>query len=190
MNESIHNRPAALQVDVTETDRLNTKANQQTSREPLILLVDDSDIDTLISQRIILKAGLSTRFIIKRNGENGYKYLEDCVNGLAPWPQIIFLDISMPVSDGFWFMDAVSTRNITLPEDLQIFVLSSADNSPDKDRMLCYELVTGFIAKPLKTDIVSSMKERFSVKPAVIPTLINPGIVNAGLISPGISARL
>jgi len=75
----------------------------------LILLVEDSDDDALLFDRVVSKAGLEIKMRRVRNGQEAIDYLlgtEGFANRAQfPFPHIIMLDLKMPICDGFDFLD-------------------------------------------------------------------------------------
>ncbi|HAI74610.1 MAG TPA: response regulator, partial [Microscillaceae bacterium] len=68
------------------------------------MLVDDNDTDNFISKRIIEITGFSSNVIVKNSGKLALQYLEQNQNNPASLPDVIFLDINMPIVDGFVFL--------------------------------------------------------------------------------------
>ncbi len=69
-----------------------------------VLLVDDNDTDNFIHKRIIELAGFSKNIIVKNSGKSALEFLES--NQITPEniPGVVFLDINMPIVDGFVFL--------------------------------------------------------------------------------------
>ena len=70
----------------------------------LVLLVDDNDTDNFISKRIIEITGFSNRVEVRNSGKSALDYLRENQENLENIPNLIFLDINMPVVDGFVFL--------------------------------------------------------------------------------------
>lgn len=73
-----------------------------------ILLVDDDAITNFLNERIILKLNIAKNVKIMLNGNEGLSYLIKNNHPKNPFrPDIILLDINMPVMDGFEFIKAL-----------------------------------------------------------------------------------
>ena len=70
----------------------------------LVLLVDDNDTDNFISKRIIELTGFAKNVEVRNSGKAALDYLRENQTNLDCVPNIIFLDINMPVVDGFVFL--------------------------------------------------------------------------------------
>ena len=68
------------------------------------MLVDDNDTDNFISKRIIEITKFSTNVIVKNSGKSALDYLVENKEYPEAIPDIIFLDINMPIVDGFVFL--------------------------------------------------------------------------------------
>ncbi|MBC8110181.1 MAG: response regulator, partial [Verrucomicrobia bacterium] len=68
------------------------------------MLVDDNDTDNFISKRIIEITKFAKRIEVKNSGKSALEYLEKEANNAENLPNIIFLDINMPIVDGFVFL--------------------------------------------------------------------------------------
>lgn len=70
----------------------------------LVMLVDDNETDNFISKRIIEITKFSKRVEVKSSGKSALEYLKHFENDAENLPSIIFLDINMPIVDGFVFL--------------------------------------------------------------------------------------
>ena len=66
----------------------------------LIMLVDEDEIDNIINQKIIESNNFSERILVFQAGQDALDYLAKNVGNDAELPEIIFLDINMPIMDG------------------------------------------------------------------------------------------
>ena len=70
-----------------------------------LLLVDDDSIATYISKTVLKRFGIEGDISIAINGKDALKIIDHHVKSDPPCPQVIFLDINMPVMDGFEFLE-------------------------------------------------------------------------------------
>ena len=70
----------------------------------LVMLVDDNDTDNFISKRIIEITKFARRVEVKSSGKGALDYIKENENSAENLPNIIFLDINMPIVDGFVFL--------------------------------------------------------------------------------------
>ncbi len=115
----------------------------------LVMLVDDNDTDNFISKRIIEITKFAQRVEIKNSGKSALQYLEQEQNNPENLPNLIFLDINMPIVDGFVFLFEFEMFPDAVKNKCKIVILSSSDNKQDIKRIVDNEHVIKFITKPL-----------------------------------------
>lgn len=118
----------------------------------LVLLVDDNDTDNFISKRIIEITGFAGRVEVCNSGKSALDYLRNNLNNLENIPNLIFLDINMPVVDGFVFLYEFDKFPEAVKNKVRIAILSSSDNKRDIDKIVNNDHVINFITKPLMED--------------------------------------
>lgn len=115
----------------------------------LVLLVDDNDTDNFISKRIIEITRFAKRVEVKSSGKGALDYLREHQNNPEQIPSIIFLDINMPIVDGFVFLYEFEKFNELVRNKSKVIILSSSDNKRDIDKIVNNNHVIKFITKPL-----------------------------------------
>jgi CheY-like chemotaxis protein len=115
----------------------------------LVLLVDDNDTDNFISKRIIEITHFAKRVEVKSSGKAALDYLREHQNNPDQIPSIIFLDINMPIVDGFVFLYEFEKFNEQVRNKSKVIILSSSDNKRDIDKIVNNNHVIKFITKPL-----------------------------------------
>jgi len=122
---------------------------QEGSKLGLVMLVGDNDTDNFISKRIIEITNFATEVIVKSSGKSALDYLEENNDDAESLPEIIFLDINMPIVDGFVFLYEFEKFNDTVKDKCKVIILSSSDNKRDIDKIVNNDYVIKFITKPL-----------------------------------------
>lgn len=115
----------------------------------LVMLVDDNDTDNFISKRIIEITKFAARVEVKNSGQDALVYLKNNEENVDNIPSIIFLDINMPVVDGFIFLYEFDKFNERVKNKCKIMILSSSDNKRDIAKIVNDHHVIRFITKPL-----------------------------------------
>jgi len=112
-----------------------------------ICLVEDDKIQVFLISKFIERTDLAEKFSNYNNGKIAYDAMKECVDNRLSLPDIIFLDLNMPVWDGWEFYEAF----ITLPgsEKVLIFILTSSVSEYDVNKALKFGLENNYLSKPL-----------------------------------------
>ncbi|MFM9075200.1 MAG: response regulator [Bacteroidota bacterium] len=110
----------------------------------IVMLVDDSEIDNLINQKMIESADLADIIFTHSGARSAIEYLrnvEKVADPAAVLPDVLFLDIDMPLMDGFQFLDEFEKLNPTTKDGIRIVMLTSSVNPKDLDQSKKYTSV-------------------------------------------------
>lgn len=122
-----------------------------------IMLVDDDDSTNYLHKIIIEEMQITEQIFIARNGQEA---LDTISNHLKEdkCPDLIFLDINMPVMDGFEFLQEYNELNFTEASPIVIMVTSS---SYPADIERAHQLsVSEYISKPLNEEIITALLKK------------------------------
>ena len=122
------------------------------------MLVDDNDTDNFISKRIIEITNFADDVIVKNSGKSALDYLEEHRETPETLPEIIFLDINMPIVDGFVFLYEYEKFNNEIKDKCRVIILSSSDNKRDIDKIVNNDYVIKFVTKPLTEKTLEEIK--------------------------------
>jgi CheY-like chemotaxis protein len=124
----------------------------------LVMLVDDNDTDNFISKRIIEITKFARRVEVKGSGKSALDYLKENQSIVENLPNIIFLDINMPIVDGFVFLYEFEKFSELVRNKCKVIILSSSDNKRDIDKIVNNNHVIKFITKPLTEVALDEIK--------------------------------
>jgi CheY-like chemotaxis protein len=127
-----------------------------------ILLVDDNDSDNFIHKRIIEKSGIANHIEIAMNGKEALDFLVSqgktgLPEGQNKQPDLIFLDINMPVMDGWEFLEEYHQLDDSQKGRVIFIMLTTSLNPADKTRAESMIDSGCFQFKPLTTEMINEI---------------------------------
>ncbi len=115
----------------------------------LVMLVDDNDTYNFINRRILEQMGFARSVQVQSSGIGALSYLEEHVSEPEKLPDIIFLDIKMPLLNGHEFLYKLQRITHSVTNKCKVVMLSSSGDEKDINQTKMYANVIHFIQKPL-----------------------------------------
>ena len=127
-----------------------------------IILVDDDKIFNFLSEKMITSLGLANEIHFASHGEQALDILQRYLDGELQRPDIIFLDIDMPVMNGYEFIEAFANLDIVDKHLITIVILTSSADPRDLERAKSLG-IKYYLNKPLtKAEIKKLISTEFS----------------------------
>ena len=124
-------------------------------KEKTIWIIDDDPIYQIIMKKIIIKSGLFSSIMEFTNGKDAIKFLKKNINKQTVFPDIILLDIEMPLLDGWGFMEEMNGLKSQINSEIKIYISSSSIAIEDKERAKNNPNILGYLSKPINlNDII------------------------------------
>jgi CheY-like chemotaxis protein len=117
-----------------------------------ILLVDDDSIANFLIEKIIESTGLARNIFKALNGREALEYFYR-VNDL---PEVVLLDLNMPVMNGFEFMKAFQMLDLKGKEDVLVIMVTSSGNPSDIEKARSLG-IRHYLTKPISADMIRSI---------------------------------
>lgn len=108
-----------------------------------VLLIDDNPSCNFIMSEFIKLADDRIRVLSAESVADALAILDD----LTTFPEVIYVDINMPVQNGFDFIEQYERKFLSFQPDASLFMLSSSLREEDKQQALNYPSVKGFMSK-------------------------------------------
>ena len=116
------------------------------------LLIDDNYIDNFVTSKLLESCKFADSVVVHQSSADAIVALRD---GTVA-PDVIFLDLRMPVMDGFEFMQEYEKLDIAR-QGVKVFMLSSSLDPTDLRKSLANKYITQFIHKPLTKKVLEEI---------------------------------
>ncbi|WP_375577674.1 response regulator [Marivirga tractuosa] len=111
-----------------------------------ICIIDDDELFLLVSKSIMEDEDFAENIHNFEDAKEALNYLNTVA--AKELPEILFLDINMPMMDGWEFMDAIQDSKIV--NEIKIYITSSSINPMDLEKAERNPSIKGFVSKPLE----------------------------------------
>lgn len=129
----------------------------------LACIIDDDKIYVNLVKKIIEIKKLSENLLIYKNGKEALDYFKSIMENATDedkLPDIIFLDLNMPVMDGWEFLNEFIKIKNNLNKKITLYVVSSSIDPRDLERARSINLVTDYLIKPIELKKFEKIFER------------------------------
>lgn len=114
-----------------------------------ICLIDDDDIFHFITQKVIERTGIVKNIRVFYNGLEAIQFIESALTFKEELPDVILLDLSMPIMDGWEFLEEFIYLKPKLGKKIVIYIVTSSNDPADILKAKSISEVTDFIIKPV-----------------------------------------
>lgn len=115
-----------------------------------VCIIDDDPIYLMLAKRLISLNQFSDVIFEYRDGNEAYLALKQMHDQGEQLPEVIFLDINMPIWDGWDFLDEIV--KLELQHAFEIYMVSSSTSPYDREKAEKYQLIKCFLTKPLEIE--------------------------------------
>ena len=120
----------------------------------LIGLVDDEQVFHWIAQKFIEQINHGLESVSLYDGSEALDYLQKPESKI---PDILFLDLNMPILNGWGFLDEFANLKARLTKKMDIYILSSSVDPEDHKKAKKYPYVKRFLSKPLTKILIEDL---------------------------------
>lgn len=122
------------------------------------IVIDDSKLDCFIADKIIRNSGKAENVTVFQQAKEALEHIKNVGSGSTT---IVFVDIQMPVMNGFEFVESFEALPDDTKQDYHIYMLSSSINENDIAKVKGYASVKHFLNKPLTNDTINAVLEEY-----------------------------
>lgn len=117
-----------------------------------LTLVDDDEVFVFLTRKTIEQSNLVELIKIFSNGLDALNFLQENKDNPEALPEIILLDLSMPIMNGWQFLDEFTKLNPKIGKEITIYICTSSISPDDIRRANSINEVSDYIIKPVTTD--------------------------------------
>ena len=118
-------------------------------QDPLVWIIDDDDISKYVMKRYLNQLSV-TRIIDFPDSLQPLKFIQNNVRSTDELPDIIFLDLHMPMLNGFDFIKDFQKVASQIEKDIKIVMLTSSINAEDVEIAKSFPEISNYFIKPIK----------------------------------------
>lgn len=122
-----------------------------------ICIIDDDPIFRFGTKKMMETVHLPLDFLIYKNGKEAFDDLLPKLKLDSNLPDVILLDLNMPIMDGWQFLDELV--KIPNSERIPIYIVSSSVDSRDIDKAKSYTIINDYIVKPFSISKIQDLLE-------------------------------
>lgn len=128
-----------------------------------VMIIDDSEIDIFITSRLIVKHSFAENILKYNDANEAVNFLIENQNDTTALPEIILLDIMMPLMTGFEFMEIYDQLYYKIKNHCKVYIVSSSLNHKDINAANDDPNVIDFHMKPVTSNFLDSIPARASL---------------------------
>lgn len=122
-----------------------------------LLLVDDDDINLYILNKIVEHSGYSVELTSMTSSLAGIAYLNEIIAKDGQFPDIIFVDLNMPVQNGWDFL--IAYEQLSIKKNIRLYMLTSSIFDSDIEDSKSYPILSGYYFKPITMGQIRNLFE-------------------------------
>lgn len=121
-------------------------------------IIDDNLVFRKLTKVLLKQSGIKEdNILLFSNGKEMYDYMQQHSNNVNILPNIIFLDLNMPVMDGWDFLNALQDFKRKYQYSPKIYVVTSSVDKKDYNSIIKISNINGYIIKPLNNESLTSI---------------------------------
>ncbi|WDF54839.1 response regulator [Mucilaginibacter sp. KACC 22063] len=127
-----------------------------------LCVIDDDEIYTFTVKRLIKQTGAAEETLFFENGQMAIDHFVNYQHQPDMLPEVILLDLNMPVLDGWQFLDQFTQLVPAFDKSITVYIVSSSIDEADYIRAKAIREVSDFIVKPVNADTLRNLVGRLN----------------------------
>lgn len=128
-------------------------------KKTVICVIDDDKMYQFVVRKTLDLVEKPKKLMIFSDGEEALDYLSQNLSTAENLPDIIFLDINMPIMDGWDFLDEYIKLKGKPEKKITIYMVSSSVDPVDVERAKKMSEITGYVVKPIGPSKITEIIE-------------------------------
>jgi CheY-like chemotaxis protein len=127
--------------------------------KPILCFVDNDEVYLFLIRKVIEKKYKDNKILEFYNGLDAIEFIKENIKDKHLLPDIIFLDINMPVMDGWEFIESFKRIKREIQKPITIYMVSSSVDDADLNRAKNIKEISEFVCKPMTIEKVNTIFE-------------------------------
>jgi two-component system, chemotaxis family, chemotaxis protein CheY len=125
-------------------------------RVSIVSVIDDDDLFQFIMKKLLIASKVVDLILPFPNGKEAFDYFQENKRFPESLPDIVFLDIKMPIMNGWQFLERFSKESYS-KKQIQIYICTTSVNSKDEEISRQFSLLSGYFIKPITRDQIEGV---------------------------------
>ena len=125
----------------------------------IICIIDDDDVYQYTITKTLKAEKIAKKIMVFSDGEEALDFMADNISNNEKLPDVIFLDINMPVMDGWQFLEEYVKIKPKVEKQITIYVISSSVNPEDINRAQKISDISDYLIKPIAPEDIKGILE-------------------------------
>lgn len=128
---------------------------------PVACIIDDDRIFVFGLSKLMEMNSFSNELLVFLNGQEALDYMLPLLDTPDKLPDVILLDINMPVLDGWQFMDEFVRVYPRIKKKITVYMVSSSVSELDINKAKAYSEISDYVVKPMRADDLNKMRDKY-----------------------------
>lgn len=121
-------------------------------KSKVVYIIDDDQVFIFGLKKMITIRNLCEHIFVFGNGLEAIEFMKLNLNSPRNLPDVILLDINMPIMDGWQFLEEYTSIKAGLSKKCTIYLVTSSVHIPDMERAKNLEDIKNYLVKPITLD--------------------------------------